>query len=726
MKKLGITIFILLFFIISCSDSAAPLSKEETISGDEIKKEEPQQSKGASVSGLNERNGNIVISKDQINKDFLFYISVIDYSAFDDPMFRPTTSSLIPKIVYFKEEQNKLYMFENMEGLQISEPYEAVKVLAEFLILSENEDEVEFDFKGGFEKLIIPDYDFFNDVNYDNQIWTISSYLSDFEKPGELFFFNQVAQFELYENVNTVTLNYAFEPYKEGLTFVSKQYIEDSRFRFFKNAPLVERGSGKRIDYIKYWDISKTLTFSISSNTPSEYVEAVKGGVLAWNKVFNSEVIKVDMAPDGVIAGEPRYNVVQWVEWDNAPGAYANIQSNPKTGEIFHAHVIMPTQFVVEAKTLARVSVGSLGIEELASVLNAEIGMFVKPISIAGFEFAEDHSNNDRSVDIFDLSEQLSSKDVEPKIAADRIVQERLKAVVMHEMGHVLGLRHNFAGSLESKIDNDKTFDELTAIMTGERNDASPLPSSSIMDYLPLLHEALMHSPGEYDRMAIRWAYYNESFPSETPKFCTDDDVMIIADCMKNDVGSNPIAVSEDTIVNSIAILGNSIVSEGTAEFIEEIVTDVIKSKLLQLTRYVDNNFYVWDLNGEPSIDRSKHAMNIIEKYLGSMDGDMSALKNYMSPTLASYLSTADTETFNNVMLEVGDAYLNTVVHYLGFLNYENGISRYGQKYQFHNNDEIARSMANILLGYIVNSVGDVESIPFVIREKSAELILNQ
>ena len=82
-----------------------------------------------------------------------------------------------------------------------------------------------------------------------------------------------------------------------------------------------------------------TIVFAISSNTPKEYRESVREGVLYWNKAFGREQIKVIIAPEGVSAPHPDYNVIQWANWDQAGFAYADAQMDPRTGEILHAQV---------------------------------------------------------------------------------------------------------------------------------------------------------------------------------------------------------------------------------------------------------------------------------------------------------------------------------------------------------------------------------------------------
>ncbi|HEU0204942.1 MAG TPA: zinc-dependent metalloprotease, partial [Burkholderiaceae bacterium] len=90
-------------------------------------------------------------------------------------------------------------------------------------------------------------------------------------------------------------------------------------------------------------------------------------------------------------------------------------------------------------------------------------------------------------------------------VAAERFIAESLKDVVMHEVGHALGLRHNFKASAGVKL--DKLRDAAWVRENGVSN--------SVMDYvalnIPLADEpATVYTQstlGVYDYWAIEYAY---------------------------------------------------------------------------------------------------------------------------------------------------------------------------------------------------------------------------
>jgi hypothetical protein len=89
--------------------------------------------------------------------------------------------------------------------------------------------------------------------------------------------------------------------------------------------------------------------------------------------------------------------------------------------------------------------------------------------------------------------------------SAEEYVCEALTEVVMHEVGHTLGLRHNFAGSTAIPLEKlgDKAFTQEYGT------------TSSVMDYLPPVTPANRSAQGHYytptvgyyDRVAIRYGY---------------------------------------------------------------------------------------------------------------------------------------------------------------------------------------------------------------------------
>eukprot|EP00913_Durusdinium_trenchii_P028674 g26890.t1 len=97
----------------------------------------------------------------------------------------------------------------------------------------------------------------------------------------------------------------------------------------------------------------------------------------------------------------------------------------------------------------------------------------------------------------------------------EKLLGEGLKSIVMHETGHILGLRHNFKGSLgvSLQVPQDKACTAKSGL------------SASVMDYVPTnipdaddpdkVH-AFGPVIGAYDKLAIAFGY--TPVKKETPK----------------------------------------------------------------------------------------------------------------------------------------------------------------------------------------------------------------
>ena len=88
------------------------------------------------------------------------------------------------------------------------------------------------------------------------------------------------------------------------------------------------------------FDSHKPIVFALSAAIPVRYRQAVRDGVLYWNKALGQPLLQVIDAPDGVTAPSPRYNVIQWLT-DGDFASTSHIQGDPLTGEILHAHIFI-------------------------------------------------------------------------------------------------------------------------------------------------------------------------------------------------------------------------------------------------------------------------------------------------------------------------------------------------------------------------------------------------
>ena len=115
-----------------------------------------------------------------------------------------------------------------------------------------------------------------------------------------------------------------------------------------------------RVRRIARFDLRQPIVFHYSANTPPEYVQAVKDGILYWNRAFGKEVVQAKRRPEGVTAPDAKLNIIQWVPWDNAGFAYADVLLDPLTGESAHGQAYITSVFASLGKARARALLRSM------------------------------------------------------------------------------------------------------------------------------------------------------------------------------------------------------------------------------------------------------------------------------------------------------------------------------------------------------------------------------
>jgi hypothetical protein len=270
-----------------------------------------------------------------------------------------------------------------------------------------------------------------------------------------------------------------------------RQYIVN-RWRLEKKYPL--QALSEPLKPITYW---------LDKNIPARYVETVKAGVLEWNKAFekigfkNAITVEIEPVQNGPMLAGTRHASIRWyLDTDGGSLAIGPSITDPRTGEILDADIAISDNWV---RLFREAAIETLPLPKAMHDHDHLCEHSVQALQDLRF-----------SADVLQTRGLLEPNTPE----TEKLVQAVLKDVVSHEVGHTLGLRHNFRAS--TIVPNAKLRDPAYVAANGI--------SGSVMDYnginTPLESEPatdyVMTTLGPYDYWAIEYAYMPLNTADET------------------------------------------------------------------------------------------------------------------------------------------------------------------------------------------------------------------
>ena len=246
-------------------------------------------------------------------------------------------------------------------------------------------------------------------------------------------------------------------------------------------------------------DPVKPIVWWIENTTPLEWRDTIRDATLAWNSSFEkagiSNAIEVRIQPDDADwkADDVRYNVLRWTSSPRPPfGGYGPSVANPLTGEIISSDIMLEYSFMKGRWITAQMFTDG------ASSLETPM-----PESLSQDEMHYCSLGHELNAGML-FGQYANLANGMGDIEKDKLLRQSMYYLILHEVGHTLGLNHNMKAT-QLHDHKDAHNPEITkGILAG-----------SVMDY-PSVNYAPVgmkqgdfytEKPGPYDDWAIEYGY---------------------------------------------------------------------------------------------------------------------------------------------------------------------------------------------------------------------------
>jgi hypothetical protein len=267
------------------------------------------------------------------------------------------------------------------------------------------------------------------------------------------------------------------------------------------------------VRYITRWNLEKTdptaavspvkepIVFWLENTIPVEYRAAITEGTLLWNKAFEKagykDAVVVKQQPDDADwdPADTRYNTIRWFAGVDATFAIGPSRANPFTGQIYDADISISEGIIRNARRVG---------EELVSPVSMDSENRFQSLWSRNARWQCEYSDGLAQQAALGMTVLESRGMLSPEVE-QKLMHQYILELTAHEVGHTLGLRHNFRASTILKV--DELNDPTKCAQIGQ--------SASVMDYNPIIIAGKGQAQGDflpivlgpYDYWVIEYAY---------------------------------------------------------------------------------------------------------------------------------------------------------------------------------------------------------------------------